>query len=107
MKDEFEVEISDGKIRTIYQEGIEEFAEQIGASVSSVCRLSHVEWEKIGDSGGWTVRSAHDPDLALRRQEDGTVQVSVMGEIEKFHKREEALAEESRFVWALLPTRGT
>jgi hypothetical protein len=67
MKDEFELEIlPDGTIRTMYQDGIEDFAKEIGAEVSSVCRLTQVEWEEGVTEKGWTVRSEHDPRFCIR-----------------------------------------
>jgi hypothetical protein len=65
-----------GNIETIYQDGIEEFAKEMGATVSSICRLSNVEWEKVEKplnarfpaTEGWSVRSAKNPNLALRHE---------------------------------------
>jgi len=57
---------TDGVIRTVYRDGIEKFAEDIGAEVRTVCRAAHVEWETINGESGWTIRAAHDPSLHIR-----------------------------------------
>src|SRR5579863_3253262 len=110
MKDNFELKIdADGTIQTIYQDGIEEFAQAIGADLTRSCRASNVEWEEIGDRKGWTVRSAHDSELAIRSGEPLTeearnhpyefkdphvVSRNDLRSIVVFQTREEALAEE-------------
>jgi hypothetical protein len=107
MKDKFEFEISpDGVIRTMYQEGIEKLAEDMGADIKTSCRASDVEWEDDGIHKGWTVRSAYDRDLAVRWQNYGNMgfeaDVSIYGELLFFPTREEALAEEVKHFWKLL-----
>lgn len=75
MKAEFELKVGpDGTIETIYQDGIEAFAEEMGAEVATVCRASNVEWEDVGvplnarfpATKGWSVRSVKNPLKALR-----------------------------------------
>lgn len=105
MKNQFELEIGpDGTIKTIYQDGIEEFAQELGAEVSSVCRASHVEFEQAWKRRGWSVRSAKDPNFALREVDDGNARwlPTAFGRIKLFHTREEALEEEVKFFWELL-----
>jgi hypothetical protein len=110
MKDTIELEIGpDGIIRTIYQDGIEAFAEEIGASVKTVCRASHVEWEKKENGEkGWSVRSVHDPELAARMAvQDGraTVIPSREGELILFLTREAAIEWEVAHFFDLLPPK--
>jgi hypothetical protein len=104
MKNEFELKIaSDGTIETIYQDGLEEFTKEMGGEVAQVCRASNVEFEIIGRRKGWSVRAAHDPELAIRLNPEllgwGP---SRRGNILLFETREEALKEEVRFFWQLL-----
>lgn len=75
MKDEFELKVGpDGTIETIYQDGIEAFAKDMGADVANVCRASDVEWEEIEAplnarfpaTKGWSVRSVKNRLKALR-----------------------------------------
>lgn len=107
MKNEVEIEVRPGgKMRMIYQDGVEEFAKEIGAEITSVRRLSNVEWEEINGYKGWTVRAAHDSELALRYVIKGgqmTYHASKEGDIVIFVFREAALAAESDAVWDLLP----
>ena len=116
MKDNIELEIDeDGTIRTIHQEGIEAFAEQMGGEISTSCRASNVEWEEAPNGKGWTVRSAYDNDLAIRwkfKNDFEKVQfvpldfcVSKDGEIAVFHTREEAIVWALKFFWELLAPR--
>lgn len=103
MKNTFELEIgSDGSIRTIYQDGIEAFAEDLGADVSTVCRASHVEFEEVDGRKGWTVRSAKDPEVALRVDDWCRWKPKREGTIVVFQTREEALEEEVKFFWQLM-----
>lgn len=113
MKDNFELKISaDGTIETIYQEGLEQFAEEIGGDVAQACRVSNVEFEEIDGKKGWTVRAAHDLKLAIRwevyfgeppKDWKGGFWVSTYegAPIAVFETREEALAQEVRFFWVL------
>ncbi len=111
MKDKVELEIApDGTIRTMYQDGIEKFAEAMGGEVSSSCRASNVEWEEIqyttGALKGWSIRSAHDPQLAIREipspevyfvcSKDQDLRVAL------FVTREAALEVEVKYFWELL-----
>lgn len=118
MKDNFELKIdADGTIQTIYQEGIEEFAKDLGADLTRSCRASNVEWEEIGDHKGWTVRAAHDSELAIRSGKqliyeehpyefsENVVSKNDLRSIIVFQTREEALAEEVKFFWQLLPPK--
>lgn len=123
MKDTFQLEIGpDGRIKTIYQEGIEEFAQELGAEVSNVCRLSNVEWEEVPEAlnarfpstKGWSVRSAKDQSVALRYQSslnagigDRYVDTVVCNNnphlaLALFHTREEALTYEEKFLRELM-----
>lgn len=79
MKDTFELKVGpDGTIETIYQEGIEAFASEMGAEVATVCRASDVEWEEVAvplnarfpATKGWSVRSVKNPQKALRLKSD-------------------------------------
>lgn len=72
---EFVLDIgSDGVIRTIYKDELKEIAEDMKGEISTVCRASNVEWEVVEKplnarfpaTKGWSVRSAHNPTLALR-----------------------------------------
>lgn len=119
MKSTFEIEIDpdDPKLRMIHQEGIENFAENLGGEISTSCRASDVEWEVDGERKGWTVRSAFRKELALRWKESKKVTtgaymasldiaVSEVGELVFFPTREEAIQEEIKNFWELLaPSR--
>jgi len=114
VKKEVELQIDeDGTIRTVHQEGIEEFAESLGGEISTSCRASNVEWEEFPDEKGWTVRSAYDPSLALRQSI--TIEESILGriicsreekyDIHVFKTREKAIEWELKFFWELLAPR--
>lgn len=109
MKDEVEIEVGPGgTIKTIYQEGIEDFAKEIGADITGVCRLSNVEWEVIGDAKGWSVRAAHNPEFALRfvvKDGQATFHVATEGDVILFNTRDDALRAESDHIWHLLPKK--
>ncbi len=105
--EQFELKIkADGTIETIYRDGLEAFAKDIGGEVAQVCRLSNVEWES-NERGlkGWSVRSANAPDMALRyaypHAGHPPWDVSSTGRVVLFETREAALAEEAKFVWEL------
>lgn len=101
MKDEFSIEIStDGTIRSMYQDGIEAFAESIGGTITAIGRASHIEWE----DGFWVVRSAHKPELAIR--ESGDLCVSTAGPVAKFTSKAEAYRWEEAFFWDLYQPKG-
>ncbi len=131
MSDKKEKKISldfgtDGVIRTIYSDELPELAEKIGGEISTVCRASNVEWEKVEvpasernpQLAGWSVRAAHDPQLALRVK---TVKnITTMTEkdvvtcsrdeslpIMLFSTREGAIREEVENFFNLLPPRNT
>lgn len=101
----------DGVIRSIYSDDLNKVAEGIG-TIALVCRLSNVEWEEIGGKKGWTVRAAHDTEIAIRTL--GTpssrgpfVGVSKRPEhpIHVFETREEALKYEVRDSDQLMPPK--
>jgi hypothetical protein len=100
----------DGKARCIYKDEHLNVYDALGDL--KVQRASNVEWEKIGGLGlcdlaeGWSVRSAHDPELAIRIVlENGQYRkvVSKEGEICLFLTRGAALENEIEQFWALLP----
>ena len=106
VKDSFEMKIGpDGTIETIYQDGIEQFAFEMGAEVSQVCRASEVEWEAIGsdpDNKGWSVRSVKNPLKALRWDGLNTVCSSDPElQIVLFPNRELAIQHEIKHFWEL------
>lgn len=86
---------TDGKISAIYEDGIQEFLNKLGTT--TIRRASNVEWEEA--AGGWTVRAAHDNELAIRI--DG--QVSRAGPIAVWASRAEALKAEVEHFWELVP----
>lgn len=116
----------DGTIRTIYKDELIDFAEKIGGDMTTVCRASNVEWEKVEkplnarfpDIKGWSVRAAHDPELALRVESsvnggigDRYVDTLVCSRnpnlaIMLFSTREIALQAEVKFFHQLLPPKG-
>lgn len=117
MKDYFELEVDpDGTIRTMYQDGIEKFAEDIGGTIKTSCRASDVEWEDFGgEDKGWTVRSAYNKALGLRLfplpAEGLTISEFKLSDDESkpmmtFKTRELALWHEQQNFWALLAPKG-
>jgi hypothetical protein len=96
-----------GRLRTIYKDEHLRVLEKLGTI--DVKRASNVEWETDGYTGhnGWTVRSAHSPAyIFLRRSPmDGSVELTTNGHGPPayFASREEALAEEVKHFWELLP----
>ena len=95
---------SNGAIRSLYKDERLPFFERLGKL--SVKRASNVEWENI-EGGGWTVRAAHDPELAIRIQKlPGLLKrvVARTGDILVFVTREAALGAEQSHFWELLPT---
>lgn len=99
MKDEFEIKVAeDGTITTIYQENLEEdLAHVLGARVTNIERASLVEWELVG----WTVRSAKNPEWAVR-WEGHFPTVSFEGNIIYFATKKLALEVEEANFWKLL-----
>lgn len=111
MKDKFEFKIApDGTITTMYQDGIEQFAEAMGGDIKTSCRASNVEWEEIeytdGVSKGWSIRSAYDANLAIRDLPGPEVRLVCSREqdiqVALFTTREAALEVEVKFFWELL-----
>lgn len=124
MKDEFELKVGpDGTIETIYQDGIEAFAAEMGAEVATVCRASNVEWEELitkplnarfPATKGWSVRSVKNPLLALRMKSHfngGFTDERYFDElvcssdpdlgIALFDTREDAITQEIEHFWEL------
>jgi hypothetical protein len=94
----------DGTARCIYKDEHLDIYDALGAL--KVRRASNVEWEKIKDDEGWSVRAAHDPELAIRIViEDCQYKkkVSKEGDICLFVTRADALENEVWYFWALLP----
>lgn len=120
MKQELEFKIgSDGTIETIYHDGLEKLADAMGADVAQVCRASNVEWEEVSNprstrhlkGRGWTVRSAKNPELALRICSTGYGAAWVdeiicskdsVYTIATFATRERAIEWEILYFWQLL-----
>lgn len=96
MKDKFEMEIQpDGTIGMVYQDGIENLADEMGADLVRTCRVSHVEPE----GKEWAVRSAQDPELAIRWHSNGREPViSREGKLMLFETRDIAIQQEIRFI---------
>mgnify|MGYP001178124123 CR=1 FL=1 len=96
MKDTIEIEVSaDGSLGMVYQDGIEEFAESIGAEALRTCRVSYVEPE----GSHWSVRSATDTELAIRWHQNGREPVvSREGKLMLFESRDVAIQQEIRFL---------
>jgi superoxide dismutase len=97
----------DGKVRSIYKDERQSLFREFGDL--KVKRASNVEWEKTFHGSGWTVRAAHDPELAIRifyntgRACYEQVVSRTYGLIATFPTREAALDAELAFFWALLP----
>jgi hypothetical protein len=93
-----------GTIEGIYKDGL---AEDLGAETKEVRRASLIEWEDIKVAKGWTVRSAHNPKLAIRMGFGSPLQLlvsasDVVGNVAVFLSREMALEYEQKFFWELL-----
>lgn len=125
---EIELEIStDGKIRTIYKDELMDLIKEVTeAHVTKVARASNIEWEEVDGRRGWVVRSAGNPELAIRlhpetyrlwkslngKNRDSFSAsdwcnwvVSVEGVLVNFEKREDALKVEQKRFWQLLPQK--
>lgn len=111
---------TDGVIRSIYSDDLNKLAEETGGTIVRVCRLSNVEWEElmVGPDGkpekGWTIRAAHDPELALRWtmpfEERCLYRISAYhiakeGELVYFSHREEAIEVEKAHYAQLMPPK--
>lgn len=105
MKDTVELEVSPGgSIGLVYQDGVEDFADAIGAEHVRTCRVSYVEPE----GNCWTVRSANSPQLCLRANtamivhDESIVEIQCSSDINlpimAFRTREEALMWELHFL---------
>lgn len=110
MADEVKWEIEkDGTIRGIYSDALQEVTEAMGAEVRKVCRASNVEWEENECRRGWTVRAAHNPNLAARLSDSDLVEFIVSDDIRRplayFPFREEAIRWEVRHFFQLLPPK--
>lgn len=106
MEEKIEMEIlPNGELRVMYSDKkVPEITEILDATVKSVQRASNVEWEP--DFKGWTVRAAHDHEIAVRAhsQFSPTFVSSDKGfPIVSFEMREEAIAAEIKHFWELLP----
>lgn len=104
----------DGVIRSIYKDELNKFAADVGGELAQVCRLSHVEWEEIDGKKGWTIRAAHDPDLAIRDNDwthDQLTEQYVCARTESglkisvFPSRDEALTVEQNHYEELMPPK--
>lgn len=95
----------DGTLRAVYDDDLLDLAEDMGARVRSVERLSHVEWETVDGESGWSVRSARDAALAIRevKDEKGNLcyRPAYAGPLVLFCARADALRAERRFAWDL------
>lgn len=112
----------DGTIRMAYSDELWKFAEKIGGDMRATCRASNVEWEKMHcprvgcEIYGWTIRAAHDKDLAIRHVWAGLINSTLEcsrdpnHEIAVYSERAVAVEIEIRFFHELLPpakTEGT
>lgn len=94
----------DGSIEAIYEDGL---ADILDANTTEVKRASSVEWETTKDGSGWTVRSAADPETAIRIIYDRPHAqyrkvVGREGDLAVYPKREDALADEVEFFWDIV-----
>ena len=103
---------TDGVIRTIYSDDLNDFTKKLNGEISTVCRASQVEWEQVGEQKGWTVRAQHNPRMALREKitEDKWVAEIVCSDDSTinpfvFSSREDALKMEVEFFFQLLPPK--
>lgn len=110
MKNEVELKIGPtGTIEAIYQDGIEQFAEEMGAEMATVCRASEVEWEVVEypdhTEKGWSVRSAKNKLKALRVEYGTQCRIVCSDDanlnIALFTSREAAIEREIQHFWEL------
>lgn len=93
-----------GKVVAAFTDETQQTLQAVGHP--EVARASNVEWERIGNDEGWTVRAAYDPELAIRAVlHSGGYRkvVSRTGDILCFVTRAAALEAEQQFFWELLP----
>ncbi len=93
-----------GTMRAYYDDSVAGALKKLGSM--SVKRASNVEYEKGKEEEGWTVRAAHDPELAIRVILEGACfkrVVSKTGDLLFFNTREDALDAELTHFWELLP----
>ena len=106
MKDTIELIIDGSKIESIYQDGL---ADLLDAREVQVCRASNVEWEEVEGKKGWSVRAAHDPELAIRALTIWPYTRIVLKDplypVALFQNREEALVAEVAHFWELIQGR--
>jgi hypothetical protein len=111
MSQEFKFRIApDGGIDTIYSDALVPLVKDMGGEITQICRASTVEYETVVNTWGeelkgWVVRSAHNPELAIRIGDDGRRQVGLYNDFIVFPTREEALAEEVKHFFALRPQK--
>lgn len=86
-------------MEAVYEDGL---ATTLDAKIQEVQRASNVEYETVDGRNGWTVRSAKDPELALRVSDGCPCGPSRTGVVLTFQTREEALNEEVRHFWGLI-----
>jgi hypothetical protein len=106
--------LPDGRVIFPYDDKAVSLLEEAGISVKRVERASNIEWE----SQGWTVRAAHDRELAVRweppREPPEGVEESRLGRVPTrcvskegpiiyFKTREGALEVEKQLFWQLIP----
>ena len=89
----------EGKIGTIYDDSVLTLADAIGGNVR-VIRASTVSYDN--ERKGWTVRSVHDPELAIRAADWCRWGVAREGNLIAFKTRAEALNEEHKLFWELM-----
>jgi len=98
-----------GRAVSVYRDEMKPFFEEMGKV--DIKRASMVEYEKIYSNGqtyeGWTVRANHSPNYVYLRRSptDGSIEVTTNGHglPAFFSTREEALKEEVKNFWKLLP----
>lgn len=91
----------DGNVESIYKDEMLPVYDALG--LSKITRASHVEFE----NDGWTVRAAHNPDIAIRKHphKANAYCVGRYGAIVVFQTRERALKAEVDMFWDLIPPK--